>query len=191
MAELVTLDELKTFLGGVVGTSEDVLLTALRDRVQGALVSATGRQHAPFQDAEIGRQEVLDGTGTSTCWLAYPVASVASVLLGPNFAAPSETVPASALSVGIGSRRLVRTDGGTFGEYGAPRQVRVTYTTQADLPEIAKLAVLHATAVLYRQRGSEDASRERAGGYEAELVQLFADEPTWQAAIAQLREDEL
>ena len=189
MAELVALADLQTFLGITAGT-DDALLTSMTAQVKALLEADCGRSEAPFQDAQTNRVEVKDGTGQPGIWLDYPLATVSEVLLGQNFTAPDETLAVAdptVLLVTAGQRRLVRRDGGTFGEAGEAGIVRVTYTTQADLPKVASLAVMRGVAAIYRQRGSEDAKTERVGGYETELAELLRSDGVWQEAVRTLQ----
>lgn len=188
MADLVPIADLKAFLGPTPA-GDDALLGDLTLVVQAQLEADCSRHDAPFADAATGRVEVKDGTGREQLWLDYPVAAVTAVLIGENFAAPDETLTVAdptVLLVVAGSRRLVRRDGGTFGEADSLGTVKVTYDTQADLPKAAKLAVMRGVAMVYRQRGSEDAKSEQVGGYSTELAQLLRSDGAWMEAVQTL-----
>ena len=186
MPDLVSLTELKTFLG-VSGSTDDTLLTDLLEHLESVFEAATGRRTAPFQAAANNVTERKDGTGTEHLFLDYPISAVDSVALGHNSASPDETLSptnADQLVFTAGSRRLTRTDGSMFGEAGQPRYVHVQYDTQADLPEDAQLAIKRAVAAVYRQRGSEDAASENIGTYQRELSHLVAEDPLWLSTVA-------
>ena len=162
----------------------------LAGQVEALLVSQCGRTERPFQAATTGRVEYRDGTGRPTLWLDYPVAALTAVTLGPNHAAPSETIAVNdqtKLVWSAGSPRLVRVDGGAWGCLDEPRIVKVTYDAGADLPSDATLAVLRVTAAVWRQRGAEDVRTERVGGYAADLAAAAESDPIWQAMVAQHR----
>jgi hypothetical protein len=82
------------------------------------------------------RTEVLDGTGSSRLYLAYPIAASRrsrSATTRP----PDETLDVTSKSVvvyGVGSRLVTRTDGGRFGTVGQARYVEVVYDHQAICP---------------------------------------------------------
>lgn len=188
MADLATLEEFEAYLGGEVAAEAD-LRQSLLDMAEAAFESACGRAHAPFSDAQEGRVEYHDGTGTDRLWLDYGVADVTEILLGEDFAAPDETLDVSDRAVVVfqaGSARLARTDGGAFGCLGAPGYVRVTYDAAADLPADAKLAVLAGAAAVYQRRGSEGVKSESAGPYSVTYWEedKVAMPPIWHAAVA-------
>ncbi len=182
---LVTVAEQQTFLN--VGSTIDTdLLTALIEEVQALFEAACNRAERPFA-ATATRTEVKAGTGSRSLFLDYPITSITSVKLGYDPATPDETLDATDRAVlvfGAGSEQLVRVDGGTFGELDQPRYVQVVYVTADHFPAAARMAVLRGVAVVYRQRGSEDARAERIGGYSADLAKLLEDQPEWQAGVA-------
>lgn len=162
----------------------------LAGQVEALLLAQCRRTGRPFQAAASGRVERKDGTGGTSCWLDYPVAALTSVLLGYNPADPIETLAVADPAVlvwQVGRKRLTRVDGGSFGAFGAPLYVQVTYDAAADLPTDAALAVLRVTAAIWRQRGAEDVSAERVGGYSAELEKVAEGDPVWQMAVQQYR----
>jgi hypothetical protein len=185
VSDLVSTAEQKTFMG-VSGTSDDTLVDSLLTMVEDMLERACGRAGRPFSAALTNRIETHDGTDDTGVDLDYPIASVAEILLGVDADNPTETLDPDDLTVvtfGAGRRRLTRTDCGVFGTRGRPRYVQVTYTTQADLPSIAKLAVMRATASIYRQRGSEDAKSETIGGDFSHTLASLEEDPIWKAAV--------
>lgn len=186
MPDLVSLSELKTFLGNTPA-ADDALLTDLLEHVEALFESETGRASVPFV-AGTNRTEVRDGSGSAELYLDYPVSTVTSVKLGYDPADPVETLDVTdteILTFAVGSRRLARTDGGRFGWAGQPRYVQVVYTHQNELPEDAQLAVKSVVAIAYRRRGAEETTREAVGGYNRDMVQdVTASDPFWARAVA-------
>jgi hypothetical protein len=190
MADLVTLPELKTYLGDAPTTGEDdELLDQLITNVEALFESATLRATGCYTAAAVGRTEVLDGTGSSRLYLTYPIAVLTSIKLGYNSAAPDETLAVANKSVvvyGVGSRIITRTDGGRFGTVRQPRYVQVVYDHQGNLPEDARLAIKSVCATAYRRRGSEDVKSETAGSFYSHtmLDDIAASDPFWKMAVA-------
>jgi hypothetical protein len=186
MPDLVSLTDLKTFLG-VTASTDDDLLTDLLEHLEALFESETGRKDAPFTAAAEDRIETLDGTGSAHVFLDYPISALVSAILGFDPSDPVETLDTTDLEImtfTAGHRRLTRSDGGTWGIVGAPNYVQITYDTQADLPEEAQLAIKRAVGQVYRQRGSEDATSETIGAYRRDLSNLIADDPLWTRAVA-------
>jgi hypothetical protein len=184
MADLVTLSEFRSFLGDAPD-SDDSLLAQLLEDVEALFEAVTMRSYIP---AAAGRIEVLDGTGSTRLYLAYPIAVLTSIKLGYDPAAPVETLAvANKLVVvyGVGSRIITRTDGGRFGTVRQPRFVQVVYDHQGDLPANAQLAIKSVAATAYRRRGSEESQSESVGGYYSRtmLEQLAESDPFWPLAV--------
>lgn len=187
MADLVSAPEMLAFLGNPEGVDR-TLLESILDGVEDSFEAACNRRERPFQEApDVDRLEVRDGTGTASLFLDYPIESLTSITLGRSAASPDETLDTNDVDVLVyeaGSRRIMRTDGGTFGCVGSPRYVRVTYRPQADLPYLAALAVKRATATIFRQLGSEDSTSERLGTFSRELLEVFGEnDSVWRAAV--------
>ncbi len=186
MPDLVSLADLQTYLELSSGT-DDSLLTDLLDHVEGLFESETGRKETPFIAANTARSEVKDGTGSPEIYLDYPISAITSISLGFDSSNFDETLTPSdpdEVVWGAGSRRIQRVDGGVFGWLDKPRYVTVVYDFQADLPEEAQLAVKRVVAQVYRQRGSEDATREQIGSYIRTISKLVKDDPLWRRAVA-------
>ena len=187
MAELVSVPEMLAFLGNPQG-ADSTLLESILDGVEDQFEAACNRRERPFQGApDAARLEVRDGTGTPSLFLDYPITTLTSVTLGRNVADLDETLDITDVDVlvyEVGSRRIIRTDGGTFGCLGSPRYVRVTYLPAADLPDLVALAVKRATAAIYRQLGAEDSTSERLSTFSRELLEVFGDgDSVWRAAV--------
>jgi hypothetical protein len=192
MADLVTLAEMKTYLGDAPASSDDALLTQLLNDVEALFEAATLRAPGSYTAGE-EVTEVKDGTGSPRLYLAYPIAEdgLTSVKLGSNSASPDETLSVTNKAVlvwGEGSRCISRVDGGVFGRVGQPRYVEVVYEHQDDLPEDAKLAIKEVVAAVYRNRGSEGMKSETVGSfysYTRDDVQAATGESShWQIAVA-------
>lgn len=190
MSVLVSLPELSSFLGGV-DSSEDALLEALLDHVEGLFQERVGRRLRPYQAKQDGRVEVRDGTGSCMLTLDYPIAALtAPIKIGRDTSNPTETLDPTDVDVLVftaGRRAIHRTDGGVWGCANEPRTVHVTYDAAADVPSHAKLAVKRVCALIYRQRGSEDASEETIGGYTRRMAKFgrdfVDDDPIWKLAV--------
>jgi hypothetical protein len=189
---LVSLTELKTYLGDAPASSDDALLTQLLNDVEAQFASECGRTIDSFVD-EDSAVEVHDGTGTCDLYLSYPVAEdgLESITLGYDSASPDETLDATDKTVivyGAGSRRITRVDGGVFGRSGQRRYVEVTYDHQADLPADAKQAIKSVASSVYRNRGSEGMKSETVGNfysYTRDDTQIAASADSfWRSAIA-------
>ncbi len=189
-AVLATTADLKTYLGIDTGdTSQDAALQLLIDLVEGQLLAEAKRMHRPFSTAQSGRVEVRAGTGTTNLWLDYDIDTVTGIAVGRN---PTSTIaidPADGTIVSwqAGTSVITLVNGDVWGKRDDPALVRVTYNTLADLPSHAKLAVLYASTVLYRQFGSEDAKSERVAAYERELAPAMRGNSIWESAIETLR----
>lgn len=191
MADLVTVDALIEYLGPDAEADED-LLDRLLDQVEAAFEAACGRQDTPFQAAATARVEDHDGTGMTVLWLDYPVGDLTALTIGSDPDDPDDTLDVAdplVLRWQVGSRRVVRLDGGLFGARGQPLAVRATYDTAADLPEDAAMAVTLKVAERYHQRGAEDLLSERLGTYQYQVAgggiggSAPADE-VWDRAVA-------
>ena len=185
MSDLVSLTDAKTFLEISVST-DDALLTDLLEHLEGLFEANTGRKSVPFTAAATARSEVKDGTGSRMLYLDYTIADVTSISLGFDSSDFVETLDPDDPDVvvwGVGSRIIERVDGGRFGAAGAPRYVTVVYNHQADLPQEAQIAIKRLLSQVYRQRGSEDATREEIGNYTRTLSKLVDTDPIWESAV--------
>lgn len=185
---LVPLAALVAYLGDVDedDTTLTGVLTTLIDDIEVLFLSDCGRPDRPFGAAEAGRVEVHDGTGTPRLYLDYPITALTSVVLGLDTSDPDDTLDVAdktELAWQVGGERLVRTDGGTFGSFGSPDYVHITYDAAADEPRDAALAITQAAAMLYRRFGSEGLTGESIGPHRADFAALFRDDPTWKRAV--------
>lgn len=189
-AVLVSLAEMQRFLGDVP-SSDDTLIQELLDETENLFLGECNRRDRPFIATAdtVARTEVHDGTGTRILTLHYPIAASGlstDITLGLDTSDPDDTLEYDDVETLVwvaGSRTIERTDGGIWGYRGVPRYVHVTYKAAADVPESAALGIKRVVAALYRQRGSEDASRESLSGYSRDVANAM-DDPMWKRAIA-------
>lgn len=189
MPVLVTVSELKTYLGDAPAASDDVLLTQLIDDVEAVFASDCCRALSSFRAAGTARTEVHDGTGSPDLYLDYPVSVLTSVTLGYDASVPDETLTITdklVLVYSAGERRLSRTDDGMFGRVGQRRYVRVVYDFGADLPGNAALAIKSVAAMAYRRRGSEAEKSETVGSFYSHTMvdDIASTDPYWTTAVA-------
>lgn len=181
-ADLVDLPITKAFLG-VTGNANDAVLDLLSESLEGLLERETGRVFGPG----LALVETQNGGGRTYLYVDRPVATLTSVKIGQDPAAPDESVPVGVAGVLVdpkGPRKLVRVDGGRFPPGTA--NVQVTYTSADLLPADCKLALLEAIALVWRRRGSEDAAVETTGTFSHELVQELTKLPTWARIISRM-----
>jgi len=150
--------------------------TANTDRARVALAAAEAafaadcnRSNRPFLLTGAAQTEVYDGTGCQVLYTRYPVASLTSIKLGNDFSDPDETLAVAdkdVLTYQVGTRRLVRRDGGVFGERSQADIVQVVYTAAADADiDDAKGAVMELAGALYHRGPETGISQERLGEY--------------------------
>ena len=190
MPDIVSLSELKAYLGDAPASADDVVLTQLLDNVEALFESATLRAPGSYTAAATGRTEVLDGTGSSRLYLAYPISVLTSVKLGYDSTSPDETLAVANKAVlvyGAGSRIITRTDGGRFGTVRQPRYVQVVYDAMAALPADAKLAIMSVVAGVYRSRSADDFKSETFGAFysytKADVAAAADADPFWKMAV--------
>lgn len=184
---IVSADEMRAHLGLDDDTELNLLLERLLLQVEGAFVSAAGRSERPLSAVtQSETTDSYDGTGTPSLFTDYPIEALAAVTIGDDIDNPDEEIDITSLVWRVGSSRLRRRNGLTFGEIDAPAVVHVTYTPGAEDVTDAQLAITRATATLYLQRGAEDAKSESEGGVRSELAAAFAD-LTWISAVEAYR----
>lgn len=194
MTELLTVDEITEELGITAPTNaQKNTLGQLLEAAIADFEGETNRERLPFQDKEAGRVETLDGTGRRRLWLQYPIGAVTTIKLGRDQANPVDTLDPADVDVvvfALGSRKIERTDGGTFGPRGSPRYVHVTYDAAADLPADVRRAIKVRVLSDWQRKGLEGIRRVSELGASVEYVQpssgaAGAAPPTpWAAAVA-------
>lgn len=190
MPDIVTVAELKEYLGDAPASSDDALLEALLDNVEALYERACLRDVGFFRASDTDLTEVLDGTGSRNLWLSYPIAAITSITLGYDSAAADETLTVASkavVSYGVGSRLVTRTDGGWFGLVGQRRYVEVVYDHQGNLPADAKLPIMQVASSLYRNRGSEGMKSETVGSFYSytrdDAESIAANNLLWQLSV--------
>lgn len=181
----MTATELVQYLGGAITPDlAETLTLAAEEQFE----HECGRLHRPFQAAQPGRVETHDGTGLTELWLDYPVAVLTAVKIGQNPAAPDESLAVADPDViridPQVPNRILRTDGGTFGDRADQASIQITYDAAEDLPPLARAAVMLYAAALSRNSGSEGIKSERLGGYSVDYGTLDGTQiPGWRAAV--------
>ena len=187
MTDLLDLEEVKAYVG-VEDDADDAVVQQLIDQAFAAFYAAIGRTGRPYTAGDqLARVEVKDGTGGTQAWLDYPIKALsAAVVIGRVAGSQESLSPADpqVLSWRVGSRRVVRVDGGKFGCFDDPNVVTVTYDAAAELvPDDVKLALFRYVGALYRESGRGEASAERVLDDAAPLPFVADRDPTWQAAV--------
>lgn len=194
-AVLVPPAEMERYLFGADSAPDGHadLIQEILNHTEDLFLAQCNRRDRPFIASadSVARTEVLDGTGSRVLTLAYPISALATdITLGLDSSDPDETLDYDDVEQVVwvaGKRTIERTDGGIWGALDRPRYVRVTYKAAADMPENAKLALKRATALVYRQIGSEDASRESLAGYSRDMARFgrdfMGDDPIWTMAV--------
>ena len=187
---LVTYDEQWAFLG--LGSHEDkALIEDLLVQTTALFEKECGRGTAPFSAAQTGRIEIHEGsTGSAVLTLDYPIAAVTSIVSGLDVLTPDETFSpplASQVAWQVGSRDLVRVDGGVWRRW-TPRWVKVVYNTQDDWPADVKLAVKRMVANVYMGRDKLGFTSITRWAKSWTMAQTQATEDVfWQGAVANHR----
>jgi hypothetical protein len=183
---LVEYEEARDFLE-LDDDSDIELIESLIASVTSLFEKECGREAAPFSAALTARTEIIEAEpGARRIWLDYPIASIASIVLGRDVNAPDETLtPADATQVvwRVGSRYLMRTDGGVW-RRDYPRWVKVVYNTLADFPDDVKLAVKRVVATIYQARGKEGFTSVTRGSRSWTMAEQAAQQDEfWQSAL--------
>ena len=187
MSDIVTVAELKEYLGDAPASADDTLLGHILDNVEALFESATLRPPGFYTAADEDVTEILDGTGSSRLWLTYPIEALTSVTLGYDSTEVLDLTSRAAVVYAVGSRLVTRTDGGWFGTVRQAGYVTVVYDHLGNLPEDAKLPIMEVAASMYRNRGSEGMKSETVGSfysYTRDDAQTVAEtNPNWQLAV--------
>jgi hypothetical protein len=187
MADIVTLAELKTYLGDAPASADDTLLNALLDTVEALYERATLREPGYYTGEDYNRTEVHDGTGSSRLYLDYPIDRLRSITLGYDTTETLDLTSRAVVVYQAGGRRVTRTDGGWFGAVGQSGYVTVVYDHLGNLPEDAKLPIMEVVASMYRNRGSEGMKSETVGSFYSytrdDAQAAAATNPLWQQSV--------
>lgn len=177
MSELLTVEEAKLFLELPLSDSQyDQLLSDLTDSIEAILEDSKNRT---FASAGGSVTAILDGNGEQWLYLDRPVQTLTQIKIGIDPANPTETITPGVTTVIAQSRRLFRQDGGVFPEGVA--NVHVTYTPATSLSLAAKQAVREGVALVFRSRGSEDATMEVVSSFTHMMRKSFDELPSWKA----------
>ena len=187
MPDIVSIEEMLDYLGETPTAADELLLSALLDNVEALYERATLRDVGFYQAADTGVTEVLDGTGSPRLYLSYPIAAITSISLGYAADEALNVSDPAAVAYAVGSRVVVRTDGGGFGKARQPRYVHVVYDHMGNVPVDAKLPIMEVVASIYRGRGSEGMKSETIGDYSytrGDLQSVSDSNMLWQLSVA-------
>lgn len=181
--KLVPLADLRTYVDiDADDTSQDAILTGIRDAVEDLLEYQTNQLFGP---AEFDLEEIHDGTGTNTIYTRKPISEISSIILqyGETDALTTLDITSTA-KFRVGKRRI-KTLYYIFPE--GPDNIVITYDTLANQPALAIQAVKEVCASLYRRIGSEDARSENTGSFSHVLLRDIAKESLiWSQAVGSL-----
>jgi hypothetical protein len=182
VADLLTLDDLKSYLGNQ-DSDHDAFLDLMLDVVETMLEGKTGQN---FAAGGAVTDEPQDGKGTPWLYLDRPPSAVSAIKVGQDVSDPDDTIDVADIVVDQANSRLIYLNSRIFPK--GIRNIFVTYTAAENLPALAKAAVMEGTTYLYRRRGREHITGESLGELgtinlmNARLERL----PVWQAAIMEL-----
>ncbi len=186
MADLTNLAEVKAFIGISDQDDHDAVLTQIMDAVETILESHTGQT---FTSATTNiTDEAHDGNGKDVMYLdRAPTALTAAVKIGQDSSDADTTIDTGDIIVDQANNRIIREGGLVFPR--GRRNIFVSYTPAANVPHLAKMAVIQGTAYIYRTRGREHikgASINEFGSLDMFGTSL-AKQTFWQEAVAELR----
>lgn len=185
MADLVTLAEVKAYIGIADEDKHDDLLDELIETVESLLELETDQT---FTSTTAVTDEAHDGSGKDVLYLdRTPTALTAAVKVGQDSSDPDSTIPTTDIVVDQANNRIIYKDGRVFRR--GRRNIFVSYTATENLPRLAKDAVRQAVAFIYRSRGREHirgASLNELGTIDQFGVMLDRL-PIWQKAVAHYR----
>ncbi len=185
MAELVTLSEVKDWLNDQ-SKDRDAMLTVLFGVVQTMLEGRTGQD---FSDATTGlTDQPFDGTGTELLVMPRPPSALnADIKVGQDVSDPDDTLLQADIIAVPEKQWLMYKSGKVFPK--GLRNLFIDYDAAANFPALAKLAVLEATAYLWRRIGKEHVSAETIG--EFGNIQMMGAKlnrlQIWEQAVGSLR----
>lgn len=185
MSVLVTLPELKGYLGDKITGDFDVLLETILDHAEEVLADDTGQI---FAAAGAVTDEPRNGSGDSFLRLKRPPNTLdAGVKFGQDSTDPVSTIAASEFIVDGDKRRIIY-QSGVFPQ--GIRNVFVSYTALENLPTVTRLAILEFSAFLFQRRGLEHVtgtSFPDAGSISTVAARVrFL--PAWGQAVAKLQQ---
>lgn len=180
MAKLVEDAEIYAFLKVEIEDDPQGVVLSIRDSIEDLLATMTSRIFGP---EEVIANEAYDGYGSSILYIKRPLKVLTAITFrydAPFTENDYNVVLAEQATWRVGSRRI------TLRSLRFPcgmDNILISYTAQADQPELAKQAVREATAVVYRRRGSEDARSEQIGTFQHVLMRNLDESMTWKKAV--------
>ncbi len=188
MADLISLDEIKSYMGGQQELAEhDDLLQLLAGVLEDALQSETGQTFAAGGSVT---DEPHDGSGTSYLYLNRPPVSLsAAIKVGQDPTSPDATIDTSYIVVDPDQWRLIYKNNCRF--VRGTRNIFVSYTAAANLPDRAKMAIAEGVAYLFRRRGREHITADSLGefGTISMLSSRMDFLPMWRKAVSHLQRE--
>lgn len=184
MSDLITLQEIKSYMGDQAPENDEVL-QSLAAAVENSLQEQTGQTFAVGGSVS---DEPHDGSGKPILYLDRPPVSLsAAIKVGQDLSSPDSTIATTDVVVDPEQWRLIYKNGYRF--VRGIRNIFVSYTADDNLPEVAKAAVAEAVAFLYQRRGREHISADSLGefGSISMLSSRMDFLPMWQRAVKQLR----
>ncbi len=185
MADLVTLAEVKEFIGITEETRHDAVLKDLIDMVEELLEAETGQT---FTTTTAITDEPHDGSGNDVLYLdRRPTALTADVKIGQDPNDPDTTIAQADVTVDQPNNRIIYEGGLSFPS--GRRNIFVSYTATENVPALAAAAVKEATAFLYRRRGREHISGASINEFGSlDMFAALLDRlPIWQKALRHYR----
>lgn len=188
MSDLATVAQVQAHLN--VPTSQDQqLLSDWIDRLDNLLAILTRQLYLKGTTQAPVVLESQNGSGRTWVWVTRPIATLTTLLVGPDKNNPLETFTVTDVnSVAVDprrTRRIVRTDGAIFPAGVA--NIWVSYTPADNIPFGATAALIEGVSMIYRRRGSEDAKSESVNGFSHTLEQDLMNLPAWKAWVNRWR----
>lgn len=179
MSRLVTVGELIAHIGDEA-TGKETFLQSVLDAVEDMLQKESGHN---FADGGTITNEVHDGTGTANLYADRPIKSLTLIQTGRAKDRTIDHTDVDILVWSVGSRRLslinrVWPDG--------LRNVWLSYKSQDDLPDLAKLAVKDVSVMIFNRLGDEHLKSEKMADTAYAYITTLDESSFWSRAVALL-----
>lgn len=183
--KLVSLNDVKDHIGLDLEDQEpDLILARWRSAAEELLEQQTGQT---FGAAEAAVVEDIDGYGTQTIWTKRRIGELTSIEINDGYSEPATFITPLDITqdVRIEHQRRIRSR-----SYRFPcgiQNIRVTFDSDANQPELAKAAILELVSILWKRRGSEEARSEQLGTFTHVFLRDVTKESNmWRMAIEAL-----
>lgn len=185
MAKLVENADIYAYLDLEADVDDpNTIIPGIRDSVEALLEEQTSQIFGP---EEALTQEAYDGTGEHIMYSRRPIKELDLIEFRYLPDDIQETYSSDDIMDGVtfkvGKRRIYSR------VFKFPRgydNVLLSYTASANQPFIAKQAVSEAVAMIWRNRGSEDARSEQKGTFQHVLLRGMKELKFWPQAIESL-----